>query len=131
MLTMTACAAPSPFEVRPRRAVALGKNKWPQATLSRGFESSSVVTFYAASGHGQMGLVVEDSVFEWPTSLTGRIQYVRYIYFDCFLVACPTSLLLTLSLPLGMSHFTHFRFPLWSYFAWTALVAAELAYYLR
>jgi hypothetical protein len=24
-----------------------------------------------------------------------------------------------------------FRFPLWSYFAWTALVAAELAYYLR
>jgi hypothetical protein len=27
--------------------------------------------------------------------------------------------------------FTRFRFPLWSYFVWTALVAAELAYYLR
>jgi hypothetical protein len=24
-----------------------------------------------------------------------------------------------------------YRFPLWSYFAWTALVAAELAFYLR
>jgi hypothetical protein len=30
-----------------------------------------------------------------------------------------------------LGSFAGFRFPLWSYFAYTALVAAELAYYLR
>jgi hypothetical protein len=43
----------------------------------------------------------------------------------------PFLLLLTLLLPPAVGPFTHFRFPLWSYFAYTALLAAELAYYLR
>ena len=47
------------------------------------------------------------------------------------LFACPISCLLTWLLPFAVSPFTRFRFPLWSYFAWTALIAAELAYYLR
>jgi hypothetical protein len=33
--------------------------------------------------------------------------------------------------PIAIGCLTRFRFPLWSYFTWTALVAAELAYYLR
>jgi hypothetical protein len=41
----------------------------------------------------------------------------------------PVHALLLPLLPLGLVPFA--RFPLWSYFAWTALVAAELAYYLR
>jgi hypothetical protein len=45
--------------------------------------------------------------------------------------SCPISFVLTLLLPFSLAPFIHFRFPLWSYFAWTALVAAELAYYLR
>jgi hypothetical protein len=43
----------------------------------------------------------------------------------------PIPLILTMLLPFSIAPFTRFRFPLWSYFAWTALVAAELAYYLR
>jgi hypothetical protein len=43
----------------------------------------------------------------------------------------PIPLTLTMLLPFSIAPFTRFRFPLWSYFAWTALVAAELAYYLR
>lgn len=43
----------------------------------------------------------------------------------------PTPLILTTLMPFSIAPFTRFRFPLWSYFAWTALIAAELAYYLR
>ena len=45
------------------------------------------------------------------------------------LVCIPLPLLLTLLAPVAAGVFM--RFPLWSYFAWTAIVAAELAYYLR
>jgi hypothetical protein len=38
---------------------------------------------------------------------------------------------MTLLTPFAIGSLTRFRFPLWSYFAWTALVAAELTYYLR
>jgi hypothetical protein len=38
---------------------------------------------------------------------------------------------MTFAFPLAIGPFTRFRFPLWSYFAWTALLTAELAYYLR
>jgi hypothetical protein len=44
-------------------------------------------------------------------------------------VSIPIALLITVFLPVALGCL--FRFPLWSYFAWTALVAAELAYYLR
>ena len=47
---------------------------------------------------------------------------------DC---VCPIAVMITATLPLAIAPFTRFRFPLWSYFAWTALVAAELAYYLK
>jgi hypothetical protein len=43
----------------------------------------------------------------------------------------PIPLVLTALLPVCVAPVIHFRFPLWSYFAYTALVAAELAYYLR
>jgi hypothetical protein len=43
----------------------------------------------------------------------------------------PIPMLLSLLLPVACGAFTRFRFPLWSYFAWTALVAAEVAFYLR
>jgi hypothetical protein len=46
-------------------------------------------------------------------------------------IASPILFLLTLLLPVAGGSFTRFRFPLWSYFAWTALIAAELVYYLR
>jgi hypothetical protein len=39
--------------------------------------------------------------------------------------------LVTLTGPLAIGPFNRFRFPLWSWFAFTALVAVELAYYLR
>ena len=43
----------------------------------------------------------------------------------------PIPLLCTLILPLAAGPFLSFRFRLWQYLAYTALVAVELAYYLR
>jgi hypothetical protein len=42
----------------------------------------------------------------------------------------PLPLLCTIILPLAIGPFISFRFRLWQYFAYTALVAIELAYYL-
>jgi hypothetical protein len=59
---------------------------------------------------------------EWhnkPHPLTGEPQ-ARF----------PIPLILGAMLPISIAPFIRFRFPLWSYFAWTALVAVELAYYL-
>jgi hypothetical protein len=46
-------------------------------------------------------------------------------------LTCPIPFALTVAIPLAAASLSRFRFPLWSYFAWTALLAAELAYYLR
>jgi hypothetical protein len=46
-------------------------------------------------------------------------------------IALPILMVLSAILPLAILLAVRFRFPLWSYFAWTALIAAELAYYLR
>lgn len=43
----------------------------------------------------------------------------------------PIPMLLTVLLPIAVGALIRFRFPLWSYFAWTTLVAAEVAFYLR
>jgi hypothetical protein len=43
----------------------------------------------------------------------------------------PIAALLTCLIPLAIAPFIRFRFPLWSWFAFSALVAVELAYYLR
>jgi hypothetical protein len=63
-------------------------------------------------------------------SLVGHFEYSR---LETYFVgtACPIAFVLTILAPCAVGPFTRFRFPLWSYFAWTALVAAELAYYLR
>jgi hypothetical protein len=61
----------------------------------------------------------------------GQFSYMIYAEWGDIFLRCPIPFIFTLIAPLSVSTFTHFRFPLWSYFAWTALVAAELAYYLR
>ena len=43
----------------------------------------------------------------------------------------PVPVLVTIWLPLAIGPFLSFRFRLWHYLAYTALVAVELAYYLR
>jgi hypothetical protein len=47
------------------------------------------------------------------------------------LAVIPIPVLLAVLIPFSIGCLTSFRFPLWSYFAWTAMVAVELAYYLR
>jgi len=44
---------------------------------------------------------------------------------------CPIAFIATAILPLAIGPFLSFRFRLWHYLAYTALVAVELAYYLR
>jgi hypothetical protein len=66
----------------------------------------------------------------YVTGLLGRqTQYVNDVAAHDYSIPIPG--ILTLLAPVALGPFTRFRFPLWSYFAGTALVAAELAYYLR
>ena len=46
-------------------------------------------------------------------------------------VRVPFPLLITAMIPLAIGPFLCFRFRLWQYLAYMALVAVELAYYLR
>jgi hypothetical protein len=68
-------------------------------------------------------------------NLLGQFQLYRFsddelCRYDSNL-ALPIPMVLSAILPVAILLAVHFRFPLWSYFAWTALIAAELAYYLR
>jgi hypothetical protein len=51
--------------------------------------------------------------------------------YDLFGHCVPVLIPISALLPAAVAPFTRFRFRLWSYFAWMALIAAELAYYLR
>jgi hypothetical protein len=79
-----------------------------------------------------------------PFGVLGREICVRnllgFVQFRCHLgklgrpvmeTEIPLPLLATFVLPFAIAPFTRFRFPLWSCFAWTALVAAQLAYHAR
>jgi hypothetical protein len=76
------------------------------------------------------------SEYRSPLTLKSCLGYLRFSARGSSLGSAwranlPFLLLLTLLLPPAVGPFTRFRFPLWSYFAYTALLAAELAYYLR
>jgi len=47
------------------------------------------------------------------------------------MVVVPVPFLITILLPLAIGPFISFRFRLWHYLAYTALVAVQLAYYSR
>jgi hypothetical protein len=51
--------------------------------------------------------------------------------FRIMLLSLPIPLLISLAAPLAIGPFIAFRFRLWHYLAYTALLAVELAYYLR
>ena len=63
---------------------------------------------------GRWGLSTDQPGWDWSCS-----------------IQVPFLVLTTLWLPLAVGSFTAFRFRLWHYLAYTALVAVELAYYLR
>jgi hypothetical protein len=67
-----------------------------------------------------------------PTRPSLRASLPPYLISDGFLwVSIPIIALATALLPLAIGLFISFRFRLWQYVAYTALVAVELAYYLR
>jgi hypothetical protein len=66
---------------------------------------------------------------EIPARLLGILGcWLNEYEFEIYI---PIPMVLAVLTPLAVGPFTQFRFPLCSYFAWTALVAVELAYYLR
>jgi hypothetical protein len=89
------------------------------------------------SWYGSAGVGVERE----PLSLRpysyclGSFKYQRLLSadsgLDIHIVWLPILFSITLILPLAIGPFTRFRFRLWHYLACTALVAVELAYYLR
>jgi hypothetical protein len=76
--------------------------------------------------------------YQWPKPPAGaykldhspHLTFKRDNYYGWELTL-PITLLLTGILPLAIGPFLSFRFRIWHYLAYTALVAVELAYYLR
>ena len=71
---------------------------------------------------------------EWRPETTW-IAYVRMVFDGGFhilgrCIYVPFAFMLTAAIPFGVGPFIRYRFPLWSWFCWIALLAAELAYYM-
>ena len=67
----------------------------------------------------------EVEIFAWTDSPTyAPIQEVS-------VVMIPIPWILTLLLPAAVGPFFRYRFPLWTWFAWVAIIAAETAWYCR
>jgi hypothetical protein len=65
--------------------------------------------------------------YVWPYIFGGPNHPLGALEKNCM----PIPLLINTWLPLAIGPFISFRFRLWHYLAYTALVAVELAYYLR
>lgn len=67
-----------------------------------------------------------------PDTMMGVLAFGTDATFaPCVYAFVPVAVVITLLLPFAVGCLSRFRFPLWSYFTWTTLVAAELAFYLR
>jgi hypothetical protein len=94
-------------------------------SLLMGVGSGSVLIAYGES---------DNSTFRYGLRLVDADRYSKLgnLQFDALpSVLVPIALLLTALSPISAAILFNLRFPLWSYFAWTALVALELAFYLR
>jgi hypothetical protein len=86
-----------------------------------------------------VAFVISNDTRSWPDLTLSAQRHTNYLGWLAYwhndkadhCISLPIPFLLTLFLPLTIAPFTRFRFPLWSYFAFTALVAVELTYYLR
>lgn len=65
------------------------------------------------------------SQFDWYHSLDFYPDEGGYWHFDC-----PIPAIVALLLPLAVGPLLRYRFPLWAWFAWTAMIGCLLAYYL-
>jgi hypothetical protein len=103
---------------------------------------------FALGRNGANRFVLEVSggdVWFYPWSTNHVIGGTNYMWFTpphptysarfqsptWFIIGFPLPFLLTLMVPISIGSFTCFRFRLWHYLAYTALVAVELAFYLR
>jgi hypothetical protein len=77
------------------------------------------------------GVIVQRKPIRWTARvILGHIDYVhRWPGFVSLYL--PSPLLIMVFLPFAAGPFVSFRFRLWHYLVYTALVAVELAYYLR
>jgi hypothetical protein len=105
-------------------------------TLRNSWEAHSG-PYHVAIGVGALEFTYADNSaakFDWiirHDPLIGSPSADKRAMREYHYLALPIPLALTAMLPTVVAPFTRFRFPLWFYFAWTTLVAAELAYYLR
>jgi hypothetical protein len=67
----------------------------------------------------------------YKLNLRNTLGWIELHFKQVTEVFVPIPLLITALLPLAIGPFISFRFRLWHYLAYTALVAVELAYYLR
>jgi hypothetical protein len=100
-----------------------------------GTSSGGLVVLYDGTGPFEPG-------FSWERLQKSEQRFFGYFYFfyedrsefrlpPRMWSFVPTASILTLLMPLAIGPFIRFRFRLWHYLAYTALVAVELAYYLR
>ena len=62
--------------------------------------------------------------------LSARLRFTELVP-GYWMIEVPILLLITAMIPLVVGSLIRFRFRLWQYFAFTAIVALELAYFLR
>jgi len=64
------------------------------------------------------------------SSLSARLRFRNRGWDNCG-IEVPIFLLITAMIPVVLGSFSGFRFRLWQFFAFTAILAVELAYFLR
>jgi len=98
----------------------------------QGFEGGSFVV-YAVNETARPGFYFGvDDYYRWV--LLGRVHVPNEFHYASYRqrhLVLPIFLVLTFLLPFAIGPFLSYRFRLWHCLAYTALVALELAYYLR
>jgi hypothetical protein len=107
-----------------------------ESTIELWTSTSPPQTFF----HQLRSGIHQDLEFDAVQTIAGELKYGNTpavfsfsdpIHRQLYFLRVPIPLLLVGMLPLAIGPFISYRFHLWHYLAYTALVAVEFAYYLR
>jgi len=107
-------------------------------TINRGSYQYYVASAEASLVFGRQNPMFQMSEIVWSqregdwhmSLLMGRPGFVGN-WKRGYEFGCPHVILMTAVLPLAIGAISSFRFRLWQYFVYMAIIAAELAFYLR
>jgi hypothetical protein len=97
--------------------------------LSAGVLQGSAAALYDSGGLGWFQFEAPEGIEGAKLGRLGQFIFAKSDGF--FFAVVPIPMLITALLPLAIGPFTRFRFRLWHYLTFTALVSVQLVYYLR